>query len=131
MIKKKISYWVNGGIALIDRYLISQLLPPFLFSVGLFASLGVAIGNLSDLANQVVDANQLGDYAWYDGNSQKTTHPVGQKRPNAWGLHDMIENVERLQQPARVTLKSGGLCAVVEVLLNSIKGKCKSCRFYG
>ncbi|MCZ8224124.1 MAG: LptF/LptG family permease [Microcystis sp. LE19-84.1B] len=57
MIKKKISYWVNGGIALIDRYLISQLLPPFLFSVGLFASLGVAIGNLSDLANQVVDAN--------------------------------------------------------------------------
>jgi len=48
MIKKKISYWVNGGIALIDRYLISQLLPPFLFSVGLFASLGVAIGNLSD-----------------------------------------------------------------------------------
>ncbi len=32
-------------------------LPPFLFSVGLFASLGVAIGNLSDLANQVVDAN--------------------------------------------------------------------------
>ncbi|MFM7478736.1 MAG: LptF/LptG family permease, partial [Microcystis aeruginosa] len=57
MIKKKISYWVNGGIALIDRYLISQLLPPFLFSVGLFASLGVAISNLSDLANQVVDAN--------------------------------------------------------------------------
>ena len=39
------------------------------------------------------DANQLGDYAWYYGNSQKTTHPVGQKKPNAWGLYDMSGNV--------------------------------------
>ncbi len=39
------------------------------------------------------DANQLGDYAWYGGNSQKTTHPVGQKKPNAWGLYDMSGNV--------------------------------------
>jgi formylglycine-generating enzyme required for sulfatase activity len=39
------------------------------------------------------DANQLGDYVWYNGNSQDKTHPVGQKKPNAWGLHDMIGNV--------------------------------------
>ncbi len=39
------------------------------------------------------DANQLGDYAWYGGNSQQTTHPVGQKRPNGWGLYDMSGNV--------------------------------------
>ncbi len=39
------------------------------------------------------DANQLGDYAWYAGNSQQTTHPVGQKKPNAWELYDMSGNV--------------------------------------
>jgi formylglycine-generating enzyme required for sulfatase activity len=39
------------------------------------------------------DANQLGDYAWYYGNSGGKTHPVGQKKPNGWGLYDMSGNV--------------------------------------
>jgi len=39
------------------------------------------------------DASLLGDYAWYIGNSNFVTHPVGQKLPNAFGLYDMHGNV--------------------------------------
>ncbi|HOG12259.1 MAG TPA: formylglycine-generating enzyme family protein [Smithellaceae bacterium] len=39
------------------------------------------------------DGSSLGDYAWYDANSGGQTHPVGQKRPNGLGLHDMSGNV--------------------------------------
>jgi formylglycine-generating enzyme required for sulfatase activity len=33
------------------------------------------------------------DVAWYGGNSERTTHPVGQKQPNAFGTYDMLGNV--------------------------------------
>ena len=35
----------------------------------------------------------LDSIAWHEGNSAGATHPVGLKRPNGYGLHDVIGNV--------------------------------------
>jgi eukaryotic-like serine/threonine-protein kinase len=39
------------------------------------------------------DESQLGNYAWYYNNSDNTTHTVGTKIPNSFGLYDMAGNV--------------------------------------
>lgn len=39
------------------------------------------------------NAEEIGDYAWYYENSNEKPQPVGKKKPNPWGLHDILGNV--------------------------------------
>ena len=58
------------------------------------------------------DEYRLRDYGWYSDNSNKKTHPVGTKKPNAWGLYDMHGNIwewceDRYIKSYRQTPKDG------------------------
>jgi formylglycine-generating enzyme required for sulfatase activity len=38
-------------------------------------------------------SDPIGDHAWFAANSGDVFHRVGQKGPNAWGVHDLLGNV--------------------------------------
>ena len=44
-------------------------------------------------ADPPIAGPDLADVAWYADNSGEATHPVGQRKANAWGLHDVLGNV--------------------------------------
>jgi len=39
------------------------------------------------------DPSKIGEYAWVKDNAEGKSHPVGQKKPNPWGLYDIYGNV--------------------------------------
>ena len=54
-----------------------------------------ALNNGTNLTNKTDTCSNLAEVAWNDWKEEGTqTYPVGQKRPNAWGLYDMHGNVD-------------------------------------
>ena len=49
--------------------------------------------NGKDLTEAFGACSELEEIAWYYNNANKTTHIIGQKKPNSWGIYDMHGNV--------------------------------------
>ncbi|WP_275936647.1 formylglycine-generating enzyme family protein [Labilithrix luteola] len=49
-------------------------------------------GPFEPASNECIDIPHLDDTAWYCANSKRTTHPAKSKKPNPWGLYDMMGN---------------------------------------
>lgn len=55
VVKPRSPISIIPGISLMDRYIASELIPPFLFGMGLFSSLGVTIGKGFYIMREAVD----------------------------------------------------------------------------
>jgi sulfatase modifying factor 1 len=64
--------------------------------------------------------------AWHLGNSLGTTHAVGQKQPNAFGLYDMHGNISQLCDNDFSAEDIGSLTPSPEPVHYSVRGGCWS-----
>jgi formylglycine-generating enzyme required for sulfatase activity len=52
-----------------------------------------AKGGRDDIWAGTTDRENLGEYAWHNINARQKAHPVGQKKPNGYGIYDMSGNL--------------------------------------
>ena len=57
------------------------------------AGMTTALNNGRNITSEDGRSYYLDEVGWYEGNSEGSTHPVAQKKPNAWGFYDMHGNV--------------------------------------
>ena len=79
--------------------------------------------------------SNLNAIAWYEENSGKRLHPVGQKAPNGFGLYDMLGNVKEWVQDQygpypRFVARNGYEEDVMERLTNTTHFVIRGCDYY-
>ena len=76
-------------------------------------------------------ADDLDAYAWFAKNAGDKTHPVGQKKPNPYGVYDIYGNLWEWVQDGYEELPTApeiqDYCASVEDSLRVLRGGCWMC----
>ncbi len=71
---------------------------------------------------------KVDEVAWYDGNSEKKTHPAAEKSANAWGLYDILGNVWEWVQddyaPYQKELATDPVATVANAEFKVLRGGC-------
>ncbi|MCE9534539.1 MAG: formylglycine-generating enzyme family protein, partial [Planctomycetes bacterium] len=77
------------------------------------------------------DTNVMDEYVWFNKTSGGRTHPVGEKKPNGFGLHDIVGNVGEWNEDLIINPMTGKSEAVLRGGgFNAQSYECQNDRMY-